>query len=311
MTYQDGKKPDTMLNTLKQIIKKKLLYAKPSGPYNFLINKLQMGMDVDLAESVVSSGYFSEVLEPQPIDLDKLKKILVIAPHQDDEAIGCGGLLSKLSEMGAEITLVFVTDGRPIGTDADEVVKIRSQESNKAAKLLNAKIIELGINNVSMEAEVSDLKRMAEICNEGWSGIFTPWVLDRPYKHRLVNYFLSKAMQGLDQNAQVYCYQVHSPLIPNVFFDYTALKEQKQKLIGLYQSQLKGQNYSHLSLGQDAWNGRYLPPSKEATYIECYTQLPVKAYRKLVTVYDQNPGQAFHNNEDCLKSWQSIKNMQF
>lgn len=309
MTYQDGKKPDTMLNTLKQIIKKKLLYAKPSGPYNFLVNKLHMGMDVDLAESVVSSGYFSEVLEPQPIDLDKLKKILIIAPHQDDEAIGCGGLLSALSEKGVEITLVFVTDGRPISANPQNEIRARSEESHRVAKALNANIIELGINNVSLEIDVVHVKRLTEICDNNWSGIFTPWVLDRPYKHRIVNCLLSHAMKGLEPATQVFCYQVHSPLIPNVIFDYTALVEKKQALIKIYESQLKWQSYQHLSQGLDAWNSRFLPPSEAASYAECYTQLPLMAFRKLVALYDKNPKQAFHSNEDCLKAYNNLKTM--
>jgi len=297
-----------MLNTLKQIVRKKLLYAKPSGPYNFLVGKLHMGMDVDLAEEVVSSGYFSEVLEPQPIDVEKLKKVLIIAPHQDDEAIGCGGLLSELSLRGAEITLVFVTDGRPIGVSPQDEINTRSVESHMVAKALNANIIELGINNVSLEIEAAHVKKLADICENQWSGIFTPWVLDRPYKHRIVNYLLSVAMKKMAYSTQVFCYQIHSPLIPNTIFDYTGLLEKKQELINFYESQLKWQSYHHLSQGLDAWNSRFLPPSETTSYAECYTQLPLSAFRKLVALYDKNPKQAFQNNEDCLKAYSNLKN---
>jgi len=266
-----------------------------------------MGIDIDLAESVVSSDYFSEVLEPQPIDLERLKKVLIIAPHQDDEAIGCGGLLSELSQRGVEITLVFVTDGRPISENPQAEIKIRSEESHTVAEILNANIIELGINNVSMEIDAAHVARLADICDNNWSGIFTTWVLDRPYKHRIINYLLLKAMKRLDSSTQVFCYQVHSTLIPNVIFDYTALIEKKQKLINVYQSQLKSQSYQHLSQGLDAWNSRFLPRSGKPSYAECYTQLPLIAFRELVALYDKNPKQTFHSSEDCLKAYNNLK----
>ena len=40
-----------------------------------------------------------------------MKKILVIAAHPDDEALGCGGSLLKSKSLGHEIHLLFMTDG--------------------------------------------------------------------------------------------------------------------------------------------------------------------------------------------------------
>ena len=39
------------------------------------------------------------------------KKILVVAAHPDDEALGCGGALSKFSKLGYKINVVFFSDG--------------------------------------------------------------------------------------------------------------------------------------------------------------------------------------------------------
>lgn len=39
------------------------------------------------------------------------KKILVIAAHTDDEALGCGGTLLKYQKLGYEINSLFFTDG--------------------------------------------------------------------------------------------------------------------------------------------------------------------------------------------------------
>ena len=39
-----------------------------------------------------------------------MKKILVVAPHADDETLGCGGTLLKHCNQGDEIYWLIVTD---------------------------------------------------------------------------------------------------------------------------------------------------------------------------------------------------------
>lgn len=38
-------------------------------------------------------------------------RVLVVAPHPDDDAIGCGGTLARLARRGARISVTYVTDG--------------------------------------------------------------------------------------------------------------------------------------------------------------------------------------------------------
>jgi LmbE family N-acetylglucosaminyl deacetylase len=39
------------------------------------------------------------------------RRILVVAPHPDDESLGCGGLISLAANRGSAFFIVFVTDG--------------------------------------------------------------------------------------------------------------------------------------------------------------------------------------------------------
>jgi LmbE family N-acetylglucosaminyl deacetylase len=39
------------------------------------------------------------------------RRVLVVAPHPDDESLGCGGLVATLARKGASFRFVFVTDG--------------------------------------------------------------------------------------------------------------------------------------------------------------------------------------------------------
>lgn len=46
-----------------------------------------------------------------PTILDLPRRLLVIAPHPDDESLGCGGLIARNAASGGSVCTVFVTDG--------------------------------------------------------------------------------------------------------------------------------------------------------------------------------------------------------
>ena len=41
----------------------------------------------------------------------KAERVLIIAPHPDDEVIGCGGVILNYLEQGSDVTVVIVTNG--------------------------------------------------------------------------------------------------------------------------------------------------------------------------------------------------------
>jgi LmbE family N-acetylglucosaminyl deacetylase len=41
----------------------------------------------------------------------RAESVLVLAPHYDDEVLGCGGLLAQLAKAGAAVRILFLTDG--------------------------------------------------------------------------------------------------------------------------------------------------------------------------------------------------------
>jgi LmbE family N-acetylglucosaminyl deacetylase len=64
--------------------------------------------------------------------------VLVIAPHPDDEAIGCGGALCNHAARGDHLTAVFLTSGE-LGLkhlSPENAWKIREAEARNAARIL-------------------------------------------------------------------------------------------------------------------------------------------------------------------------------
>jgi LmbE family N-acetylglucosaminyl deacetylase len=76
----------------------------------------------------------------RPFDLTD-KAVLIVAPHQDDEAIGCGGLIALKREKNVPVYIVFLTNGsnapRPgTGITSADLVALRRTEANRAGEAL-------------------------------------------------------------------------------------------------------------------------------------------------------------------------------
>lgn len=71
--------------------------------------------------------------------LSSLKRVLVISPHADDEALACGGIMAKLADQGAEVFVQFMTvDGfHHYGIEGGTTYQQRVDEIGDVAKLLN------------------------------------------------------------------------------------------------------------------------------------------------------------------------------
>jgi LmbE family N-acetylglucosaminyl deacetylase len=67
-----------------------------------------------------------------------MARVLVISPHPDDEAIGCGGTLRKHVVQGDEVRVVFLTSGEKggHGRPAGETARLREQEARAAGEIL-------------------------------------------------------------------------------------------------------------------------------------------------------------------------------
>ncbi len=68
--------------------------------------------------------------------------VLVLAAHPDDEVLGCGGTLYKLSRQKTNrIFIAFAADGVGGRGKNNEDINFRKEESFKAARFLRAKIL--------------------------------------------------------------------------------------------------------------------------------------------------------------------------
>jgi len=246
-------------------------------------------------------------MQPVPLPIKRLKSILVISPHQDDETIGAGGTLLLAKEAGVKIDILYVTDGVQMGRyNPEESARVRDQEAQEVCARLGATIHRLGISNYRPEPDERDLKNLSSIANQiRPQVVMIPWILDRPTRHRIANHllWLANHCNGLP-DFEVWGYQVHNTLYPNGYIDITEVADEKREMLECYKSQNMFIRYDHLAMGMSAWNLRFLPGSmqSDARYVEVFFALPVKEHLRLVESFYFKDLRAIYRDNSAVLS---------
>ena len=90
-------------------------------------------------------------------DEELCEPTVVVAPHQDDETLGCGGTIARKRKLGARVRVIFVTDGSRSHDgliDRAELARLRADEAIAACETLGVHrqdVKFLGIENGALE----------------------------------------------------------------------------------------------------------------------------------------------------------------
>lgn len=188
-------------------------------------------------------------------------RILIIAPHPDDEVLGCGGTIKKYAGKGDEVFLCMATKAYTPDWSSD-FIKNREREIECAKdKLGIKKVMFLDLPTVKIDTipqkELNDLISEC-IKNINPDIVFIPFYGDINRDHKLVSEAVLVAVRpkpGFSVK-KVYCYEVLSEtewakpaqkienvFIPNFYEDISDFLEDKLKAMECYKSELK--DYPH------------------------------------------------------------------
>jgi len=156
------------------------------------------------------------------LDLRRLTgKIVIVAPHMDDEALACGGLIAKLPYKD-DVHIIYATDGMkspaPIIPGRDKISpdlgKTRIQESVEAMKLLGIPEYNLHflcLPEAQLRKHLSSLRNLLrnKIRTIAPEQIFIPFRYDRHPDHLAVNHVVVSDYQQSDTQSQVIEYFVY------------------------------------------------------------------------------------------------------
>ncbi|MCL6591060.1 MAG: PIG-L family deacetylase [Firmicutes bacterium] len=216
-------------------------------------------------------------------------EILVLAPHMDDEIIGCGGTLLKHSQAGDKISVVYMTDGSkgiPGKQPNYDLIKLRKEEAMKSNTLLGIQdVIFLDIEDSSDESWESYEELLYNILIDNRPElIYLPWYLDIHPDHQKTNFLLKKIVEKSQFKCTVCAYEVWYPLNPNILVNITKQMPVKLQAISEHKSQLELIKYSRLITSLNSYRACFIPlPGLD--YAEAFYESDCQSYLELINYY--------------------------
>jgi LmbE family N-acetylglucosaminyl deacetylase len=183
------------------------------------------------------------------------RRVAVVAPHPDDEILGCGGTIARLAAEGAEVHVVIVTRGQPPQFDEALVEQVR-REAACAHELIGVSQTHYldfpaaGLDRVpAAELNGALSKTLSAIDPDA---LFVPFIGDIHLDHQIVfNAALVHARpRSRNYPVCVLAYETLSEtnwlapgitpgFLPNVFVDISDTLDKKIASFGLFASQVK------------------------------------------------------------------------
>ena len=203
--------------------------------------------------------------------LSNNKSVLIIAPHQDDEVIGCGGTIYRLIERGYEVRVVHVFLGTSgvAGVRGAQSHAIRHAEAEKSAQIGGYTILpNLGFTDRdrSRDNEIQQAL-ITVIRQQNPAVVFIPHKHETDYEHKLVATEAREALwlaavdsvgdlPALTAVPRAFYYEVWKNISrPSVICDITTVKHIKRDMLAAFASQMECSGWLEGSLGRNAYRG--------------------------------------------------------
>lgn len=188
----------------------------------------------------------SEII-PYRTNVPPGEKIIVLAPHPDDETLGCGGSLRFLLKAKKQIKVLFLTMGEKADPSVRNVGKyeaIREKEALRAMKILGISQYEfLRFPDRELSFYGIELKKKLESSIKHFVPdiIYSPSPLELNPDHRTTASIAEEMANFFGMN--IIFYELTTPIRPNLLVDISDEYRTKKRAIKSYKSQLKILDY--------------------------------------------------------------------
>ncbi len=257
-------------------------------------------MHRDANGGIVNKGAEAALIPYEAVRQVGQGPVLVLAPHPDDEVLGCGGAIIRHVESKDSVHVIILTDGRfgdleihhredaQEGYDlgVKEYIEIRKQESLSAAMILGYGTPQFwDIPDRGLEYGEAIVHRIKDqIEKTGASFVYAPSLFEIHPDHRTLAMIAVESVRRCEENVKLVMYEIGRPLNPNLLLDISDLSGLKQEAARCFVSQLKIHAYDQYMTALNHYRTYTLPQSvtaAEAFYISSARELsanPLQIY---------------------------------
>lgn len=199
--------------------------------------------------------------------------VLVLAPHPDDESLGCGGAIALHHRQGDPVKVVFATDGAagdPQGYYKDgDYKELRRAEARRAASILGIDELVFWDYPDGKLAEAHDLGERVRVLltTDRPDTLYRPSTLELHPDHWALGLGIEEALCQYRLPVGDFCYEIWATVQPTHALDITPVWDLKRKAVEQYESQLRYNDYVYMGSGLNAYRTLYKP---SAQYMEAF-----------------------------------------
>lgn len=225
-----------------------------------------------------------------PISVIRADKVLVLAPHPDDDVIGCGGLLKYLSENGSSIKVIYFTDGSKSNRGvnySETLIEKREKEAREAGKILGIgeqKFLRLPHNAMQSSFDLSAMIRK-ELEFDKPDLLLSPSIEEPHPDHLAVSQAFGIAMKNYNESLNIWLYETFGSGRLNRLFEIDDQKEAKEEALRAHKSQFAVRKYDEAILTLNRF--RSLAAGLDG-YTEAFYATGPRHYQKLFEFYQRH-----------------------
>jgi LmbE family N-acetylglucosaminyl deacetylase len=184
-----------------------------------------------------------------------MKKILIVAPHPDDEVLGCGGIMKKFADLGESVYVVVITRGTPKMYADEKITNIRNEAltSHTILGVKETKFFDFHAPELDITSNAAISMKLALMLKEwGISDLFLPHRGDIHHDHSMVFKagLVAARPVGNYSVKNIYCYETLSEtewappfsddaFIPNHFINVEKEMSFKLEAMQCFKSQIR------------------------------------------------------------------------
>lgn len=200
--------------------------------------------------------------------------VLVIAPHADDETIGCGATLVLHARRGDAVHVLVATDGDlgdPRGLFPREgYVERRRDECRRAASVLGLREPRfLGHRDQHTDPVTLGAQIALALTELAPAVVYHPMAPEMHPDHHVAARVALDALATHARGARSFAYESWVPVVPTHVIDVTSAWGVKQAALACYGSQLVYNDYARACDGLAAYRAIFLP---DAERVEAFAE---------------------------------------
>jgi LmbE family N-acetylglucosaminyl deacetylase len=206
--------------------------------------------------------------------------VLVIAPHPDDETLGCGGTIRLRIEKGERVSVVFLTSGE-LGLkhlSPRKAWAIRETEARRAAKILGITCVYFlrlpdWVLGEHLKKAATALRPVLRATTPGI--VYVPHPEDGHPDHQAAWPLLKQAWpRRLGAEPEVFGYEIWSPIAqPDCLVDISSVMPRKIRALRAHHSQLGQFDYVRAIIGLNQFRGSL---GARCDFAEAFRRLPLR-----------------------------------